>query len=160
MNRPFDWLVVDGFSLLHREPECAALIRAGKAEVSRRLLLARLVREALPLARRVTVVFDGREAGGVSAADSEAGIDVWYSPAGLTADTVIERLVQKERNPASITVISSDRLVRETVFAAGSDSMGCTDFLALCDREAGKVRKQIRRRPGPTSTLGDFFPLS
>ncbi len=155
----FPWLIVDGYSLLHRPgppPDRGAGPRFGLA---RDALVRRLERLAGRVCDRMTIVFDGRGER-VAPGEIAAGpVEVLFSPATLTADSVIERLVLASQAPAQITVITSDRLERETVEAAGAQSLSCGDFLALCEAEERALARPARpapRRGG--ATLGDIFP--
>jgi len=69
----------------------------------------------------VVAVFDGQ---GVKASETSepAGIQVFYSGSGQTADDVIERLVAKYGRQKEITVATSDMLEQDTA----------TSFGALC----------------------------
>lgn len=149
-----DWIIIDGHSLLHRDPECAALQHAHKGAQARLRLLGKLAAVAGRLAPRWTIVFDGRDTGGPGDEVVPPGFDVRYSPASLTADTVIERLAADAPRPDRVLVVTSDRLERETVDAAGARSMGCTDFLDLC-RTATAATPNATRRPPLRPTLGD-----
>lgn len=154
----YDRIIVDGHSLLYRVPACTALQRAGRTAQARLSLLRRLERVAGRLAARWTIVFDGRQEGGPGDEPVPSGMTVLYSPGHLTADSVIERLVA-ERPPAErVLVVTSDRPERDTVEAAGAHSMGCTDFLELCERTAATAPADApRRRLRPT--LGDLLDL-
>ena len=159
---PCRWLIVDGFSLLHRDEKLAAVLQAGRLFEARRLLVQGLDRIAGALAARTTVVFDGRREGGSGDEAIDVSIEVVFSPSHLTADSVIERLVQAATPAAGILVVTSDRLERETVGAAGAESMSCGDFLDLCRREEAHLRRRAQPAsgagPAPRPTLGDFFP--
>jgi len=157
-----DWLIVDGYSLLHRAPEFAGLLRRNLRAACEKLT-ARLACAAPLFAARATVVFDGRgETREVCAVLSSPSLEVLYSPADLTADSVIERLVYEADDPSGILVITSDRAERETVGARGADTMGCGDFLTeAARREADALRAGLRRsRSHRPPTVGDFFPKS
>jgi predicted RNA-binding protein with PIN domain len=149
-----EWLIIDGYSLLYRDP---SQLRADLTR-SRLQLIRRLEAVAGFFADRVTIVFDGRS----PTQDPDfhsATLDIVFSPGDKTADTVIERMVHQSANPSGILVITSDRLERETVAAAGGQTMSCGDFLDQCERyESRKPSPPPPRSSGPT--LGDFFPES
>ena len=152
------WLIVDGYSLVHRDPETRSL-PAVNLMLSRERMVRKLESVAGAIAEKVTVVFDGRD-DPAGAEDVVAGIQVVYSKGGMTADTVIERMVHAHAQPGEILVVTSDRRERETVMAAGADTISCGDFLDLCER----TRRQMLPRPSSRAprfkdpTLGDFFP--
>ena len=83
------WIIVDGYSLLHRHPQSGS--RTGTLLTARHRLVRQLEEVAGSLAERFTVVFDGTARGGREGYES-ASIEVVFSPADKTADTVIERL--------------------------------------------------------------------
>lgn len=152
------WIIIDGYSLLHRlehppSRECS--------ETRRGRLIHMLDKVAHAMADRVTVVFDGQGSAS-EIAQEPSSIEVIYSPAHQTADTVIERLVSSASSPQNILVVSSDRAERQTVEAAGAATMSCGDFLAHYQAVARQIAHTMKRRasekPGPT--LGDFFPKS
>ena len=152
------WLIIDGYSLLHRfDPEGAR--RPAGLQSARQKLVRHIEDTSAGRADRVTIVFDGQQAGGGGEGYESPAVEVLFSPSGRTADTVIERLVQECPTPETILVVSSDRLERQTVSARGAQTMGCGDFLA-----EGEQRRQHRpsRATRPTkplrSTLGDYFP--
>lgn len=155
-----EWLIIDGFSLLHRDATCAAVLNAGRIWEARRRLVQRVAAVAGALAGRVTVVFDGRGSGGPEEDAPDPGIEVLYSPAHQTADTVIERLVWNAANPASVCVVTSDRLEREAVAGARAMSLSCGDFLKMLSETETNLRRKaghLARRPAPgwRNALGD-----
>jgi predicted RNA-binding protein with PIN domain len=154
-----EWLIIDGFSLLHRDEAILAAHRAGRLMPARQRLVARVEPVAGSLARRTTVVFDGRGEGGPGEEFAASAIEVLFSPSGLTADSVIERLVRTASAPAGVLVVTSDRRERENVGAAGAQSMGCGDFLEWLAREERGLAARIARRgrAAPRHTLGDHL---
>lgn len=151
------WLIIDGYSLLHRfDPEGAR--RPAGLQSARQKLVRHVEDIAAGRADRVTIVFDGRESGAGEGYESPA-VEVLFSPAGRTADAVIERLVHDCPTPESILVVSSDRLERQTVSARGAQTMGCGDFLAEGEqRRQHQPRHHAPSSRAPRPTLGDFFP--
>lgn len=156
---PTAWLIVDGNNLIHHHPELAVLARRN-FDHARRALVEHLAALGAVLASRITVVFDGTR-GGHGEGFEGTGVEVLFSPAHLTADAVIERLVHAAPAPDAITVVSSDRLERDTVEAAGAVSLSCRSFVEHLETAQRRLREQHGRPlgspPGP-ATLGDYFP--
>lgn len=152
------WIIVDGYSLLYRmNPDR----RAPRSDLQRSHLVSWLDKTAPFLAERITIVFDGR--GPFSETPNDVStLEVVYSPAHQTADTLIERMVCSAPNRNDIMVVTSDRAERRTVEAAGAVTMSCGDFLDLCRRATSQLESHLgqnsRKNKGPA--LGDFFPKS
>ncbi len=148
----FDWLIIDGYNLLHQD---AALDgRRADLQTARQRLVRRIERAAPEMAPRISVVFDGRESGRDAAFDAPH-LEVLFSPANRTADAVIERMVAEAGHPEKICVVTSDRIEEQIVSSAGATVVSCEQFLSRC----GAAPPPGARRPKPKpSTLGDFFP--
>jgi predicted RNA-binding protein with PIN domain len=153
----YRWLIVDGYSLLHRDPDFAGKIK-GNLQSARRQLARKIEKTATALADRVTVVFDGQQAGGSDPAQTSP-VEVIFSPAHQTADTVIERLVQGAADVSGVLVVTSDRLERESVTAAGAQAMSCASFLEAQATDRIHVREKLKRQSSAGKpTIGDIFP--
>jgi hypothetical protein len=109
-------LLVDGHSVIFAWPELRRQhgIRTGRA---REDLVRQLRSFADASGWRVAVVFDGK--GPDIGQEEESGVQVFYSPAGKTADSVIERLVCRYAKQREVTVATDDGAERVTVDAFG-----------------------------------------
>lgn len=134
-------LIIDGYNVMYAHPEYGALARRD-IDFAR----TRLVSDLTSLASResrVTVVFDG---GGNPFSDGVphhiGELTVIFSPAGITADTVIEALAQRARERSEdVMVVTSDGATRDAV-RAGSVSIRTAesfidDINRARDRESG-----------------------
>lgn len=148
---PFDTLIIDGYSLLHRDPDAHTLLNRNIG-LARQLLVRRIERIVPALAAETIVVFDGRGGGAGEAFDTP--LSIVFAPAQHTADTVIERMVHAHAAPHRILVVSSDRMERQTVEAAGAETQSCGDFLL---REHTGNTRPLQRDQSRGATLGDFF---
>jgi predicted RNA-binding protein with PIN domain len=83
---------------------------------------------------------------------------VVFSPAHLSADAWIERAAHDGARARPMLVVTSDRLEREAASASGADTMGCGDFLELCDRAERTLATRRPAVPPPRPTIGDRFP--
>jgi len=153
------WLIIDGYNLMFQDNALGAA-RSISLENCRDLLLEKVAGTGPLLADRVTVVFDGKASGRHAESGSGSGIEVLYSPRCHTADTIIERIAHSAVQPATVCVVTSDRLQQLTVMAAGAQTMSCAEFLShLQDnkaRSASRMKQQHLLPRGPR--LGDFFP--
>lgn len=76
---------------------------------------------------RLTVVFDGGSAPAAASHRQQLkGVRVRFSRPGETADAVIKRMAQSERERA--IVVSSDREVAAAATACGAATIGAADF--------------------------------
>lgn len=114
-------LIVDGHSMIFQWPQLRAL-HDRKTATAREQLVTLLTRYHDASDYHVAVVFDGR---GPRANEQEnpGGIQIFYSGAGQTADSVIERLVAKYAKTFDIVVATDDHLERTTVESFGGNWM-------------------------------------
>lgn len=154
-----DWIIVDGYNMIYKHADLARLMERDIGLA--RLELTRLLERAIPrLARRVTVVFDGRgKLGGRSEFESTT-VEVVFSPAHCSADTLIESTVGSNSDPSRIMVVTSDNLVSNAVAGAGAETASCAAFLDQLSRTAGGA-KPIRSHSAVRAKfgrIGDHFP--
>ncbi len=160
-NMHVEWLIIDGYSLLHRDEEYRSIL-SRNLSMAREAALRDLNSLSGILAERITVVFDGRSAEPGMSGEGR-GIEVVFSHAGQTADSCIERMICDADDATGALVVTSDRGERETVMAAGAQSMSCGEFMSWTRSEIRRLRKRINinRDHGSASrgtTLGDYFP--
>ena len=85
---------------------------------------------------RATVVFDG--GGNMESTGEEqkvGGVSVVFSPAGSSADKLIEKLAHEGReNGFEVMVVTSDAVIQDTVFGLGVDRMSAEGFSMEVER--------------------------
>jgi predicted RNA-binding protein with PIN domain len=136
-------LIVDGHSMIFQWPELRAT-HAKNGAATRGQLVRMLTRLQDATGRHIIVVFDGK---GVRAneASEPAGIQIFYSKDGQTADSVIERIVATYAEKYDITVATDDHMERTTVESFGGSWISSDQLaLELRDGEA-EVADQIKR---------------
>ena len=106
---------------------------------------------------RATVVFDG---GGNVESTGEAqkvgGVRVVFSPAGSSADKVIEKLAFEGReNGFEVMVVTSDATIQDTVFGLGVDRMSAEGFSLEVDRYYDEVRLDEAPKVSHKRTVAD-----
>lgn len=157
------WILIDGYSLIYRRGKQGK--QSGNLVTARQRLIRSLEEVAGSLAQRITVVFDGtgpsesKDASGIEGNPSSF-VEVLFSPSDKTADTLIERLVHEASDSTGILVVTSDRLERETVGAAGADTMSCGNFIEVCEQTRRKLFRQAGGHHPKNFGLriGDCFP--
>jgi predicted RNA-binding protein with PIN domain len=114
-----EFLIVDGHSVIFAWPELHAL-HERRTSLAREALIKSLRDYQDWTGVRTVVVFDGR--GSTVGITADPGdIQVFYSRAGQTADSVVERLASKYGSEYKLLVATGDYLEQETVSASGAE---------------------------------------
>lgn len=129
-------IIVDGYNLLHKVADIAALAGTD-LELARERLESRLLGYRSGRDVRLTVVFDG-SAAGTGGATPVPGIEVVFSRAPEKADEVIVGLVRRHSHPRSVTVVSSDAAVVRQARDFGAKTMAGEEFAALLVETPGR----------------------
>ena len=144
-----EYLLVDGHSVIFAWPELRAL-HVRRMAAAREALVKTLTAYQDQSGVRVVVVFDGQGARATEEASAPEGIQVFYAPAGGTADAIIERLVAKYAATCRLTVATSDGLEQTTALAFGAAGCVSAEGLRGVLVEAGRAferrAKDYRRR--------------
>ncbi|MEX1117922.1 MAG: NYN domain-containing protein [Terrimicrobiaceae bacterium] len=136
-------LIVDGHSMIFRWPELSKM-HGRSGAVARAELVKRLTNYQDNSTWTVVVVFDGR-AGAASDVSEPDGIHVFYSAAGQTADSLIERLAAKYAPELDVTVATDDNLERTTVSSLGGSAMSILQLLEDMDAADRHMAERIRQ---------------
>jgi len=140
-------LIVDGHSIIFQWPDLT-LQHAKRTAVARESLVKMLTGLQDNTDWHVTVVFDGN---GVKPTEVSGphGIQVFYSTADQTADTVIERLAAKYSDRYEVTVATNDFMERTTVATFGATSMSAWQLreeIETAGRNLDERLRQLHRR--------------
>ncbi len=115
------YLLVDGHSIIFAWPELRAL-HERRTSLAREALTRQLRDFQDWTGIHVVVVFDGRGTA-VSHEAVPGEIQVFYSRAGQTADSIIERLASKYAGRFRLIVATGDYLEQETASASGAETV-------------------------------------
>ncbi|MFN3929979.1 MAG: NYN domain-containing protein [Thermoflexus sp.] len=126
--------LIDGHNLIGAMPD----LRLEDPDDEARLA-ERLQRLAMRTGRQITVIFDRGAPGGTSLL-SRGGVTVRFAPSGTTADELLIRRIETERNPRGLIVVSSDRKVQEVARRQGAAVWSAAEFLAYMQRVLGGRR--------------------
>ena len=156
-----EWIIVDGYNMIHQEADGASLMERDPFLARRHLI--RFLEDAVPaLAEKITVVFDGRNGRGEVDRFETSVVEVRFSPASSSADSVIEGLVANDAKPARILVVTSDNLEANAVSGSGAAAIRCEYFIDQIKslrKRSGAVRATSGKRRSPgLGTIGDVFP--
>jgi len=101
---------------------------------------------------RVTVVFDGRGAElSIEAVGDSPDFACVHTPAGATADDVIEQLVGKAAEPGACLVATADQAERSTVEAAGAAWCSPEELLRRIESADTRQGRAVSRRNAETA---------
>ncbi len=115
------YLLVDGHSIIFAWPELRTL-HERRTSLAREALTRQLRDFQDWTGIHVVVVFDGRGTA-VSHEAVPGEIQVFYSRAGQTADSIIERLASKYAERFRLIVATGDYLEQETASASGAETV-------------------------------------
>ena len=150
-------LIIDGYNLIRTTDLASAESRDG-LEAGRAALLDELAAYRRLKRHDMTVVFDG--AGPLRPSQSkEKGIRVVFTPAGMSADEHIVRLIEEGGDQA--LVVTSDQGLARRVEAAGAECVSSPQFrqslllAAVSDLKGGDETEERPAKPakGPARRL-------
>ncbi len=119
-------IVIDGYNLIRQSPRFSELDRQD-LQSGREALVETLAAYKRVKSYRITVVFDGTAADtGMPRRDVHKGIAMRYSSQGETADTVIKRIAEKEKE--KLMVVTSDQEIVRYVETMGAATIGSVEF--------------------------------
>jgi predicted RNA-binding protein with PIN domain len=93
---------------------------------------------------KVTVVFDGESGKRESLKARHRNVDIVFSSAEATADSVIEKMVQGRQEDESMTVVTSDRMIVHIASGAGAAIISPEMFHGILEESGKKVKRKLR----------------
>ena len=137
-------ILVDGYSLLHNWPELAPdkprFSAAARDELIRQLTLHR---DAIGVP--ITVIFDGSNApAGTPKPVSTRELEVLYSPAGRTADDLIERAAYRFASYGEVMVVTDDHAEKDTVTTFGATTCSCVSFIRMIESARDEIQRDLK----------------
>lgn len=119
-------IVIDGYNLIRQSSRFSELERQD-LQAGRGALVDALAAYKKVKPYRITVIFDGTAAPtGMPRRDVRKGVAVRYSAHGETADTVIKRMAEKEKE--KLMVVSSDQEIVRYAESMGAAAIGSVEF--------------------------------
>lgn len=143
-------LLVDGYNVIHAWPETKkALKNAGWQAATTRLAEAlRKIHDVEGM--RVTIVYDGNgDTVAVDQPGNEPTFSLLFTPAGTSADEIMEQIVANSKTPNDITVATRDNMIAESIGVRGAHCIspkGLADWVYGCsDRQSSAVREHQKQ---------------
>lgn len=140
-------LIVDGYNVIRQTQPYLDIVERDDWDSAREALIADVAASLKPH-HHATVVFDGT-ANPLSAGVPERrhGVVIIFSPHGLTADSVIERLARESREHAELVeVVTSDAQTQWAVLGARVVRRSSREFGELLEAEAAERADALTAR--------------
>jgi predicted RNA-binding protein with PIN domain len=130
------WLI-DGYNLMHAAGAIDKHVKSGRTFHRKRRRFLDVLAGALGVdrAKRTTVVFDAKKPPADFPVESTyQGLSIVFALSDEDADARIERLIAKHSAPKSLTVVSTDRRIRQAANRRKARSITSEEFLDVMDR--------------------------
>lgn len=126
-------LIVDGYNVLRSGSRYQTVKSPDYTDDTFNAARERLINDVVSFAGRdwrAIIVFDGGDnVYSTGTAETVGGVRIMFSPAGQSADKVIEKLAHDARERQVETlVVTSDATIQDTVFGGGVDRMSANGF--------------------------------
>ena len=141
-------IIIDAYNLLHADPELASLSDRD-LEGARRGLIRRLSSYLRVKKVEVTLVFDGRELS-PTGGPAPSRLRVIFSTPPESADDMILRMVEGEKNPRALVVVSSDGRVARSAGARGAKVVSAQEFWKIIVKGRGREDKEEEKPETPS----------
>jgi predicted RNA-binding protein with PIN domain len=142
------WLI-DGYNIMHAGGRLGAKLgRAGFRRARRRFLDDLADALGFDRASQTTVVFDATvPPGDFPLHATYRGLHIVFALEDEDADSRIERMIEHDSNPRKLTVVSSDRRIRQAASRRRAKPLTAEDFWVWLDdlRERGAVARDPRQ---------------
>lgn len=123
-------LIVDGYNMIYAWPELKALASHSLFQ-AREELISLLVNYQGYKGWSMIIVFDGTKQKGNSGSSSRNGSSsIVYTPAGMSADSYIEKKVHDLRGKFQCIAATSDALIQNSVFSHGARRISARELEA------------------------------
>jgi predicted RNA-binding protein with PIN domain len=140
--------LIDGYNLLFATGILGPLRGKRGGESSREALLDFLV-DHLPAKEvpRTMIVFDAAEAPpGLPKQYSHRGLAVRFAPRNMSADALLEELIERSPDPRRLTVVSSDHRVQRAARRRGAKHVDSEQWHAELRRMADQTQAEVEER--------------
>lgn len=140
------YLLIDGHSVIFQWPELRRL-HDKQPRQARAKLIAALEDLHDTSDWLVTLVYDGKQ--GQKVKNTPGRMVVLYGQTNSSADSIIERLVSKAKNPSHCHVVTADMGERETILALGAFPMTPDDLryeMEQVSADFDRIMKDVHRK--------------
>ena len=113
-------IIIDGYNVIHASSDLKQWMPQHKERAREKLFESVRAIHSIESVRMLCVFDSSNETLEVEYPFREKTFESIFAPASLTADGVIERLLVRVKDKASVTVVSNDNLVREATRSNGA----------------------------------------
>jgi len=148
--------LIDGFNVGFKDKTIAGWLRKGDTERAIDLIL-RIVRQNVPKAGRIIVVFDGRKYV-FNKPVGYSGIEIIFSEKPQSADDIIRQKLRSLSDITSWMVVSSDHEIINTAKDLGARFIRSEEFLkSKFNRDSGKTQMTNVEKYNPKDVNIDYW---
>lgn len=148
-------LILDGYNIIHKIPQLAAHIKTGLEGARKALANFMLTwKQTHGYNGAIYIVFDGRE-GIISNNENICGIKCVYTKTKNEADDRIISMVRNSKNPASLTVVSSDNYVTNNCKAHGAKALPAQFLLETLKSRTQQADEKLS--PAAEKDINEFL---
>jgi len=149
------WLI-DGYNVMHAGGRLGPKLGREGFRRARRRFLDELAAALGPdFARETTVVFDASVPPGDFPLDANhRGLGVLFALGDENADARIEQIIAGHSNPKTLTVISSDRRIRQAAARRRTKTLTADEFWVLIDEFKERKARKSPDETRPRSPVG------
>ena len=148
-------VLIDGYNLMYARGLLDQRVGRDGFRKARERFLDELATALGPLdVRQTLVIFDAAGAPpNVPARETRKGLSIEFAVDVAEADALLEELISKHSAPRTLTVVSSDRRIRDAARRRGAVSLSCDEFLDRLD--SNRARSNDREPVAETPRRGD-----
>lgn len=135
---------IDGYNLMFR------ILRAGDdLQLQRESIIRDLNRKIEVVGLDVTIVFDAQYQSGESSRSHLQHLEICFTSQGETADELILRQLQHDKNPRQQTIVTSDKKLAWLARRRGAQTETVEDFLKSLNNRVKNKLKRSKLTPPP-----------
>jgi len=141
-----DYLIIDGYNVINAWPNLIEL-KEVSFEHARIKLLEITSNYLAYKSIKVIVVFDAHQVkGGIEHREYYSGVEVIYSQEGVTADMVIEKLIDTIPKNHKVFVATSDKTEQDMIWGKGAYRISSRELLKEIEETLEQGRAHFKER--------------
>lgn len=154
MPTPRQYLLVDGYNIAHAWPQVRRLL-SRDIDAAAAFLTEKLAVLHDPESCEVTIVFDGSGERVESVSGGGSLPFVIYAHRGLTADAVIEQIVEKAPDAKLFTIATRDNAIVLSAHTRGATVIGPDALADWAERQRAQVERTVVRKVKSNGSFGN-----